>query len=201
MIRRVSVFLILAALVVIPGVSPARPALPVPTAGAAHIWTCDVPFDCGSTVDAVAGRFRFMGGLSLNGGSYLGTFGVNFMAHKVCSGAPLLVCNLRFASAPVFRARYPTPFIDGIPEGDEGIRTSFLFGPNIAGSCGGTLAPTGQARLRCSFNTETGLSGTREILVVAVEDHWNAVCDSFCEPARTMSEFTGIYTRDYFKSL
>src|SRR5688500_8131850 len=128
MIRRVSVFLILAALVVIPGVSPAQPALPVPSAGAAYIERCDIPIVCCGVIGT---RFRFMGGLSLDVGSYIGTFGVNFVADEICSGL-LPTCNVRLASAPVFRAPYPTPVIDPIsdPEGDF----SIIFGPNISGS-------------------------------------------------------------------
>lgn len=59
MIRRVAVFLVLGALFAIPGVaSPAKKDLPVPTAGAPHIWLCQNVY-CGNGEDTVVGSFSF----------------------------------------------------------------------------------------------------------------------------------------------
>jgi hypothetical protein len=194
MIRRVAVFLILGALMAIPGVaSPAKKDLPVPTAGAAHYWTCQ-DADCGNSEDTVVGSFSFVGGLSLDGGSYQGTFGVDFVAHRVCPALPSSGCRLRIDSASVFRREYSVNVdfcVDFFCTGAD----IPAFGPAIGGSCDGGIQLGDVARLTCSFNTGTGLSGTRTLLVVAAEELYNLPCDIFCDgPPRTTTSYVGVYT-------
>ncbi len=198
--RRVAVFLVLGALMAIPGVaSPAKKDLPVPTAGAAHIALCENAY-CGNTEDTVVGRFSFMGGLSLDGGSYQGSFGVDFVAHRVCPEGSA-ACRLRIDSAPVFRKGYIVS-VDFCVDFLCTIVPIPAFGPNIGGSCSGNLQLAAVARLTCSFSTANGLSGTRTLLVVAAPELYNLPCDIFCDgPPRVTSTYVGVYTPGDLQSL
>jgi hypothetical protein len=197
MIRRVAVFLLLGALMAIPGVaSPAKKDLPVPTAGAAHLSLCGN--ECTNSEDTVVGRFSFMGGLSLDGGSYQGTFAVDFVAQSVCPDLSA-GCRLRIDSASVYRRGY-TISVDFCVDFLCTYATVPAFGPAIGGSCHGILL-LGVSRLTCSFSTATGLSGTRTLLVVGVEELYNWPCDIFCEPYRVGTSYVGVYTPGNLKSL
>ena len=177
----------------IPGVSPAAP-----TGGVVRVNECVSPpppsYDpCGAGEGNVRIGIVFDGTLALNGGTYSGVFRVGFIAHK---GSGL---NYRFDNAPVVGpSTFVTPF--EVP----------LFGPlylsggpKIWGSCSGARTAGRVIRLGCSFQTETGLSGNRDLIVTYVYDLQSNLCDAFCggPPPCQCDSSTGVFASDYVKRL
>jgi hypothetical protein len=198
MTRRVAVFLVLGALLAIPGVSPAAP-----TGGVVRVYECVSPpppsYDsCGAGEGNVRVGIAFDGNLALNGGTYTGVFGVGFIAHK---GSGL---NYRFDNAPLNGpANIETPF-DVPLFGPLYMGLPLAPNPKIWGSCSGTRIEGRVIRLGCSFHTEDGLSGYRDLIVTYVYDLQTNLCDALCDggggPCNCDSS-TGVFARDYLKAL
>ncbi|MEX2555346.1 MAG: hypothetical protein WEB06_06930 [Actinomycetota bacterium] len=115
---------------------------------------------------------------------------MDFVAHNVCPEGSA-VCRLRIDSAPVFRRGYSVS-VDFCLDFLCTIVPIPAFGPAIGGTCEGAILLAGVARLTCSFNTGSGLSGTRTLLVATVQELYNAPCDVFCDgPPRGLDQLRG----------
>lgn len=182
MFRRSAVVLVvLASVAVVPQLATARP-IPLPTAGSASVAICATSA-CGTQPNAVVGWFGLEGAISLDGGSFCCGARVDFVAQEVgCAPEPLrsLIggCRLKFSGAPVSKL-------------------GSLLGGQIGGSCNGSTlsGAVNLARLKCSFTTPAGLSGTRQIVVGFVSDVTRVSdgdCDNLCYDP-DWSEYVGAY--------
>ena len=191
MARRLALFLVIGALVAIPGVSPAAPM-----GGIVRVFECFYSANPDSTCpvgpDESLLIMTFNGSLSLNGGTYSGVFRVAAVARP---GAGLA---WRFDNAPVNGPavfEVPPEFAPGYLSG----------GPKIWGSCGGQVIAQTLVRLGCSFQTENGLSGYRDLIVAYVYDAQMDLYSLFPEtpggPPCDCRTSTGVFTRDFVKSL
>ena len=135
-----------------------------------------------------AGPFLVPRGALVGRRLLVGSWGLEFVAQPQCQlPNPVGYCNLRFAGASVrhnafSRGLADFPLIE-VPIGGE-----------IGGTCSGVIIyPSELARLTCSFNTASGLSGTRQLLVATVEDVDKVPCGFLCEHSEVSTSHTGVY--------